>query len=100
MTSLLFPRAFVQFERPVGSHSDPLTPAPAVLDAVYLALYMRYQRHRVALQLIDDRAPGKAALPSAEEEETASVEPSPLPPLKLPSSGLYQILVTHVRILY
>ena len=90
-------RAFVEFES--GSSLDPLTPAPSVLGPVYLALYMRCRRRRISVQLIDEHAHSRrAVLPSAEDQETISTEvPSPLPPLKLPSTGLWQIFITSVR---
>jgi len=91
-------RAFVEFESPAGSSLDPLTPAPSVLGAVYLALYMRCRRRRISVQLIDDHAHSrKTVLPSAEDQEAAAVdESSPLPPLKLPCAGLWQIFITSV----
>ena len=89
-------RAFVEFERPVGSRLNPLTPTPTVLEAVYLALYMRHRRQRLVMQLMDDRSLPQKAISSSPKEELSPETPSPLPPLKLPTSGVYQVLVTSV----
>lgn len=93
-------RVFVEFDRPHSHSHSSLAHAP-VLDAVYVALKRRQERHKLAIYVgenphSDRENPLREGKLPRQDKPSAAVTGA-LKEMKLPDSGVKHIIITEVQ---